>query len=326
MKIRKITSHPYKGRVHNFHCSPDEDYFSEGVLVHNCYQNATLDGHIMTLAQFKQILDLLPKTVNQIALGGGEPLEHPEFVGFLQACREHDIVPNFTTNGDHMTKELAAEVVKYCGACAISWHDGEGKFRAVDLLEEAGMRPNVHFLLSKSTLPDAITLLKDPTKILGQSMGKIAAVVFLLYKPQGRATSEDILQPCEMLDEFFELATSDPPVGVGFDSCSVPMVLSNTKVPPILMETCESTRFSLYIDAYGNVLPCSFSKGKWEEFNIFECEDFYKDVWMNPLIVKFRERQLAMVERCSECPHWGDCLGGCRVFPEIVKCKRFNEG
>ena len=38
MKIKSIKKIPYSGKVYNFHCTPDEVYFSEGVLVHNCYK------------------------------------------------------------------------------------------------------------------------------------------------------------------------------------------------------------------------------------------------------------------------------------------------
>ena len=36
MKIRKITKEQFKGKVYNFSCSPNHNYFSHNVLVHNC--------------------------------------------------------------------------------------------------------------------------------------------------------------------------------------------------------------------------------------------------------------------------------------------------
>jgi len=326
LKVKAVTREQFSGTVYNFHCTPNENYFSENVLVHNCYQNATIDGQIMPLEQYCRILDMLPKTVNQIALGGGEPTEHPQFIEFLKATREMDIVPNFTTNGDNMTQEYAKAVKEYCGACAVSWHEGEGKFRAIRNLDAAGMKPNVHYLLSKETIDEATQMLKNPKSVLGEAFGKIFAVVFLLYKPQGRADARFVLNNEKKVNKFFELASAgNLEFNFGFDSCSVPMVLTHANFPSALVETCESTRYSLYIDCDGAVLPCSFCKGKWDAFNIFDTNNFTEDVWYHPNIVKFREQQLKTLVHCESCKHLQDCLGGCRVYPEIVKCKKVEK-
>ena len=57
----------------------------------------------MSLNQYCQVLDSLNHplygNVFQVAIGGGEPLEHPDFLKIIDATLQRKIVPNFTTNG-----------------------------------------------------------------------------------------------------------------------------------------------------------------------------------------------------------------------------------
>ena len=64
----------------------------------------------------------------QVAIGGGEPTEHPLFVDLLKAFKELDIEPNYTTNGmfmrfdDQSRENIINSTVKYCGGVAVSCH------------------------------------------------------------------------------------------------------------------------------------------------------------------------------------------------------------
>ena len=44
MKIKSITKEKFSGKVYNFHCLPNENYFADGVLVHNCYKSNKPNG------------------------------------------------------------------------------------------------------------------------------------------------------------------------------------------------------------------------------------------------------------------------------------------
>jgi uncharacterized protein YlzI (FlbEa/FlbD family) len=55
MEIQKINRVKFSGKVYNFHCTPNQNYFSEGVLVHNCYKSNTARGKNMNLETFKKI-------------------------------------------------------------------------------------------------------------------------------------------------------------------------------------------------------------------------------------------------------------------------------
>ena len=62
----------------------------------------------MKLEDFQRIISECSNNTYQIALGGcGDPDQHEDFEEILKLCEEAGIVPNFTTSGFGITKELA---------------------------------------------------------------------------------------------------------------------------------------------------------------------------------------------------------------------------
>ena len=46
MKIKRINViENFEGKVYNFHCTPNENYFANGILVHNCYKGNGKGAH-----------------------------------------------------------------------------------------------------------------------------------------------------------------------------------------------------------------------------------------------------------------------------------------
>lgn len=62
------------------------------------------------------------------------------------------LVPNFTTSGYGMTSEIAALCKKYCGAVAVSWYRSEYTLRAIQMLLDAGVKTNIHYVVGKNTI------------------------------------------------------------------------------------------------------------------------------------------------------------------------------
>lgn len=58
----------------------------------------------------------------QVALGGGNPNQHPDFVNILKKFNELQIVPNYTTNGMGLTDKILEATQQYCGGVAVSCH------------------------------------------------------------------------------------------------------------------------------------------------------------------------------------------------------------
>jgi hypothetical protein len=64
-----------------------------------CHENSTIQGLHGNILNAKFIDSLRPYT--EIALGGGNPLSHPQLVEFLQVLKEKKIIANMTVNQKH---------------------------------------------------------------------------------------------------------------------------------------------------------------------------------------------------------------------------------
>ena len=148
----------------------------------DCYQKAVeRSGANMSLENLEKILKESEGRLFQCALGGaGDVDTHENFEEVVKLCNQYRIVPNFTTSGIAMTKEKAEICKKYCGAVAVSEHFADYTDKALDLLLEAKVKTNIHYVLNNESIDIAIDRMKNN----GFKKG-INAVVFLLYKPVG---------------------------------------------------------------------------------------------------------------------------------------------
>lgn len=145
MKISKITSNTFNGYVYNFHCSPDENYFANSILVHNCYKSNTPNsGYVTPLEEAKKIIDKLPKQCTQIAFGTDAKLEsNPEWYEIFKYARESGFIPNVTVAD--ITEEKAKKLASVCGAVAVSrYNDKDICYNSVKYLTDAGMKQKIY--------------------------------------------------------------------------------------------------------------------------------------------------------------------------------------
>ena len=140
-----------------------------------CYQDGLhAAAPNMTLEDFREIVRQCRGKTYQIALGGcGDPDQHEHFAKILDACRSAGIVPNFTTSGLGLNSELAQLCKKHCGAVAVSWYRSTYTLRAIDLLFQADVITNIHYVVSNSTIEEAVTRLKERSFPVG-----VNAIVF----------------------------------------------------------------------------------------------------------------------------------------------------
>lgn len=284
----------------------------------DCYQKACdRTGANMSIDNYRSIMEQCKGKVFQVALGGaGDPDTHENFEEILKITREHNIVPNFTTSGISMTKEKAALCKKYCGAVAVSDHNADYTNRAIKLLVEAGVKTNVHFVLGKNSIDDAIYKLKNNKFYDG-----INAVVFLLYKPIGLGKIENVLHADDdKVKEFFNLVDNGNfNFKIGFDSCSCAGIVNNTKnIVLNSIDFCEGARHSMYISANMNAMPCSFGNqdSKWfVDLN----KNSIEEAWNSDVFNLFRN---SLKNSCFDCSNRLNCAGGCPICRDIVLCDR----
>ena len=281
-----------------------------------CYQSGLLiEKPNMSVEDFRWIAEQCRHKCNQFALGGrGDPDQHEHFEELLKICRENDIVPNFTTSGYGMTKEKAVQCKKYCGAVAVSWYRSSYTINAIQMLLEAGVKTNIHYVLGKNTIDEAIELLSNDTFPDG-----INAVVFLLHKPAGQGSQENVLDVNDpRVETFFAEVDKTHPYKVGLDSCNVPGAIQYCKhIMPQSLDTCEGARFSCYIDSDLTLLPCSFDQDR--SYAVRLKPTSIEEGWNSEEFNVFRNH---LRNACPECVHRELCKGGCPLMPEIVFCNR----
>lgn len=289
----------------------------------DCYQRgAELITPHMSAEDFELIARQASGKTFQIALGGaGDPNKHPDFEEILKICRYYHIVPNITTSGFKLLDKEIALIKKYCGAVAVSWYSrlvnaresNLGTITAVNRLVEHGCTTNIHFVVSKDTLDEAIQRLEADRFPCG-----INAVIFILYKPVGMGVRDKVVSSNEKrLLRFFELASIRHPFQIGFDTCFTPAIVHwASDVSPVSIDACEASTFSMYIDSRMNCYPCSF--GIWNNKKPETLrEKTLRDIWNGKQFSLFRDH---MKEKCTMCSMAPLCHTGCRLGLSIDLC------
>lgn len=282
-----------------------------------CYKDSTPDGKIMTFDEYCYVLDCLNSpehgTVFQVAIGGGEPLEHPDFLKIVNETVERGIVFNFTTNGRLLTPEVFDLIRGKVGAMAISissmleWEEIKDALKGSE-----GIKVNIHYILSKASIQEAIRLVNG---VYNEMLKGVNAVIFLTYKPAGRGTLDWVLNNDIAVNELLKAIKSPKNTcKLGFDACFVPILLHNHAVRKDIVDTCEGGFFSVYVDEHMRVSPCSFSGGK-DTYSLKEY-DFY-DIWLN----KLQPYRSTVRNRCKRiCSVHDLCRGNCPYYPQITRC------
>jgi hypothetical protein len=284
-----------------------------------CYQQGlTVQKPDMTFVDFQTIVEQCKGKTFQFALGGrGDPNKHADFGAMLELCAGNQIVPNYTTSGYSLSDEQISLSKRFCGAVAVSWYRHGFTLDAINRLIEAGVKTNIHYVLSTNSIDEAIERVAQN----GFPDG-VNAVIFLLHKPVGLGTLDLVLQAednrVKQLFAEVDKAISESRLKVGFDSCSVPGILqfmNNTNLSSI--EACEAARWSMYVAADMVASPCSFAQAEGIDLRV----NSLKDAWISPLFKSVRDT----FTHCDcDCQYKLDCLGGCPLFKQINLCDKYH--
>lgn len=282
-----------------------------------CYQDGLHSNNKnMTLKDFEKIAKQCSGKTYQFALGGcGDPDQHENFEEILKICKQYEIVPNFTTSGLGMTEEIAKLCKEYCGAVAVSWYRSDYTVKAIQMLIQAGVKTNIHYVLDKDSVGEAITRLKEKTFPKG-----VNAIVFLLHKPVGLGTQEKVISlENEEYAKFIKyVSEGKPEYKIGFDSCTVPALLNHLgTIDMDSLDTCEGARWSAYITADMKMLPCSFDNQE-QRWAVDLQTHTVKEAWQSEAFETFRSY---FQTACPKCEKRESCMGGCPIRPEIVLCE-----
>ncbi|MDR1870677.1 MAG: radical SAM protein [Deltaproteobacteria bacterium] len=289
-----------------------------------CYRQSHNQGKFMSLDDYRLVMEQASQVgVLQVALGGGNPNQHPDFIEILKMTREFDIIPSYTTNGQGLTDKIYQATKKLCGAMAVSWY--EPYDTPLALIERANgykIPTNIHFLLSKTSLPLAIELLEKGT----DTLSKINALIFLNYKPIHSPESL-CLSEGEEISRFLDLVKNAKVCQIGFDSCMISYLtkLSNDLAHESV-DFCEAGRFSGYVSEELNFYPCSFLNDISQNGINLKTTSL-TEAWRNgEEFVKIREKlnapgiQNYPISACLTCQSYSFCHGGCQIL-NINRCR-----
>ena len=271
-----------------------------------CYKSNGQPGqptHNMTLDEFKAIIDKMPPTLTQCALGIMDVHTNPDFFAMMEYARSKGIIPNYTTHGLDVTDEDADKTAKLCGAVAVSFVNKKKTFETIRKFLARGMtQTNVHYMLCLENYHKAFEIIDeiatDPT------LKGFNAIVFLQYKPKGR--NPDDFHSVLDIEKYQKLMAHCEEKGIryGFDSCSAPLFLESIKgrkdqkFLEALAEPCEALCMSYYINSKGIGCPCSFVEDIEEGVDVLGCDNFIKDIWYNKISKKWRKKLLKNNRKC----------------------------
>jgi len=264
-----------------------------------CYKsNKAGVGKNMSFDTYKKVLGHL-NMVLQVALGITDADANPDFIKILEYTRSFGIVPNYTTSGFGLTKKIMDATAELCGAVAVSLypHNYDKAIEAINAFIDRGMKQvNIHLLYYEGNQNFVKEVIQTSSLIDG-----INAVVLLGLKPKGRG---DTMRPMDY-NNFSKLVdfSTGLDTKMGFDSCSAKKFEQWAKDAGkeellVFSEPCESSLFSIYVNAEGMAFPCSFGEGMVDPVSMLDAQDFIVDVWNSPEFVGFREMLLQVGRRC----------------------------
>lgn len=163
---------------------------------------------------------------------------------------------------------------------------------------------NIHLVISKDTHAHAMSVLNDAKE---GKIPNLGAIVCLRIKPVGRACKLDCTIPESYYDEILKFGI-DNKIQLGFDSCGAKMVekvlkkLGHEELVNCV-ESCESTRMSVYINKDCIMTPCSFCEHLYEKqaVNLKNQESqTFTEIWNNNMLIKeFRTKCIAYKSSCQ---------------------------
>ncbi len=311
----------------------------------HCYQRADRPlPNELSLEEKLSLVEQLDRAgVAAIALSGGEPTIHPDFLTIVKAIADRGIYAAVATNGWRLAdpkffKKAIDAGLRYVEVSVDSAdpkkHDEfrgvEGSWeRAVKALENAVKFNVSHALaatITKYNVEEAMDIID-----LAESIG-VKRVVFFNFVPVGRGVGiSDLDLSPEEREEFMrtiykemkrrkniEIFTTAPQYGrvvlqVSGEKEVAPThyYVSSDPVSRALAEFvggCGAGRIYAAIQPNGDVTPCVFMPIKVGNIR----EKPFWEIWeTNPILLELRDRDI-LKGYCVQCPYRGVC-GGCRA-------------
>lgn len=242
-----------------------------------CYQGSTDKGSHANHYRLSNLAEELHQLkVFEVAIGGGEPTLHPEFISILETFKNHGMIANFTTKNIQWLRRPkdARRIIDACGTFGYSVTDADQIHELKTLLTYNGfdIKPNIHVVLG---VVDGYEL----ARILKTTNECVFSTTLLSFKQIGRA--EDF-QPkgfgdwIKVVKRASETRTYGADIGIDTPlAAEYEEGLRNQNVDERLYETKEGA-FSCYIDMVKEEIgPSSYCKPE-------EMQSIKPTMWNDP--------------------------------------------
>ena len=102
--VKSIKVENFEGFVYNIEVEDNHNYFANNILVSNCHEGSTINGKHGDILSPSFLDNLHPYT--ELAIGGGNVLEHPDIDEFLKRCKDRKFICNITVNQKHFIESF----------------------------------------------------------------------------------------------------------------------------------------------------------------------------------------------------------------------------
>lgn len=237
-----------------------------------CYMASTKKGIHAPLEDIKLYVDLLSKIgVFEVALGGGEPTMHPDFIEIVKYIKSKKMVVNFTTFSTSWLKdeEIVKTILDNVSAIGVSVRKDKDLEKVFKIQEKFDQIAPFKSYKPKITAQHVFggTDAGETMILLKESIEKEVHMLLLGYKDVGFGKNQ---KPHDMSNiiEMLALAINKNEVNlfskISFLSVDTAFVnkfqsfLDTIEVPTFLISSPEG-KFSMYIDAVTNKMgPSSY--------------------------------------------------------------------
>jgi len=170
---------------------------------------------------------------------------------------------------------------------------------AINKFLKEEVKTNIHFVVSSETISLSIKILKGIDIWNNKfDLSKINAIIFLLFKPQGKGKDlKNLILKDDDVKLFRQyLKESKTSFKIGIDSCFACRIASVcndfTKKEKMFIDTCEGARMSCYVTSDMKFMPCSFANHDKIGVPInIDYKDSIKNIWTSSeVFTNFRNK------------------------------------
>jgi hypothetical protein len=229
-----------------------------------CYQDSTLSGSHGNAGWIHSLVYKLQQLrVFEVAIGGGEPTLHPDFVDILRDFRNNGIVPNFTTKslGWLRDEKQRTDILAHAGAFAFSADTAKEVEDLITALPKDSLGTPYGTPTVCATIQHVIGVAEEPEfrKILNICAKNCLPVTLLGYKQVGRGPQFGVKSSAKWLKIVSAVAAKHPWFRIGIDTALADRhwdELLEAGVPEQCLTRTEG-QFSCYVDAVAQTLNTS---------------------------------------------------------------------